>query len=76
MLVIRPEEPPWQKQTLEGTVTLSTFMGSYQYYQVMVNMGDSDYGLQSCKPQDIRGGGRHIWISIPRGLHPVDALVQ
>lgn len=37
VLVIRPEGATLAEQgLLEGTVTLSTFMGSYQYYQVMV----------------------------------------
>lgn len=36
-LVIRPEGATLaEKGMLEGTVTLSTFMGSYQYYQMMV----------------------------------------
>ena len=37
VLVIRPEGATLAEQgLLEGTVSLSTFMGSYQYYQVMV----------------------------------------
>lgn len=37
VLVIRPEAAVLSGEgVLEGTVTLSTFMGAYQYYQVMV----------------------------------------
>lgn len=46
-LVIRPEGATLADQgLLEGTVTLSTFMGAYQYYQVMVgemNIQITDY---------------------------------
>ena len=42
-LVIRPEGAVLAEEgLLEGRVTLSTFMGSYQYYQVMVG----DMGIQ------------------------------
>ena len=78
VLVIRPEGATLAEQgLLEGTVTLSTFMGSYQYYQVMV--GNMEIQITDYNPVNRRiyeVGRRHIWISIPRGLHPVDALVQ
>lgn len=40
-LVIRPEGAVLAEQgVLEGTVTLSTFMGAYQYYQITVGVMD------------------------------------
>ena len=70
MLVIRPEGATLAEQgLLEGTVTLSTFMGSYQYYQVMV--GNMEIQITDYNPVNRRiyeVGRRHIWISIPRGF--------
>ena len=52
-LVLRPEAVVLsEKGLLEGTVTLSTFMGSYQYYQVMV--GDMEIQITDYNPVNRR----------------------
>lgn len=52
-LVIRPEGACLaEKGLLEGTVVLSTFMGSYQYYQVMV--GDMEIQITDYNPVNRR----------------------
>lgn len=52
-LVIRPEAVVLsEKGLLESTVTLSTFMGSYQYYQVMV--GDMEVQITDYNPVNRR----------------------
>ena len=52
-LVLRPEAVVLSaKGLLEGTVTLSTFMGSYQYYQVMV--GDMEIQITDYNPVNRR----------------------
>lgn len=52
-LVIRPEGASLaEKGLLEVTVTLSTFMGSYQYYQVMV--GDMEIQITDYNPVNRR----------------------
>lgn len=52
-LVIRPEGATLAETgLLEGTVTLSTFMGSYQYYQVMV--GDMEIQITDYNPVNRR----------------------
>lgn len=52
-LVIRPEGAILAEQgILEGTVTLSTFMGSYQYYQVVV--GDMEIQITDYHPVNRR----------------------
>ena len=52
-LVLRPEAVVLsEKGLLEGTVTLSTFMGSYQYYQVMV--GDMEIQITDYNPVNPR----------------------
>ena len=52
-LVLRPEAGVLsEKGLLEGTVTLSTFMGSYQYYQVMV--GDMEIQITDYNPVNRR----------------------
>ena len=52
-LVIRPEAVVLsEKGLLEATVTLSTFMGSYQYYQVMV--GDMEVQITDYNPVNRR----------------------
>ena len=52
-LVIRPEAATLaEKGLLEATVTLSTFMGSYQYYQVMV--GDMEIQITDYNPVNKR----------------------
>jgi len=56
-LVIRPEGAALADQgLLEGTVTLSTFMGSHQYYQVMVgemNIQITDYNPATRKTYEV-----------------------
>ena len=64
-LVLRPEAVVLsEKGLLEGTVTLSTFMGSYQYYQVMV--GDMEIQITDYNPVNRRiyevRCKRHIWL--------------
>lgn len=52
-LVIRPEGASLQETgLLEGTVTLSTFMGAYQYYQMMV--GDMEIQITDYNPVNRR----------------------
>ena len=52
-LVLRPEAVVLsEKGLLEGTVILSTFMGSYQYYQVMV--GDMEIQITDYNPVNRR----------------------
>ena len=52
-LVLRPEAVVLsEKGLLEGPVTLSTFMGSYQYYQVMV--GDMEIQITDYNPVNRR----------------------
>lgn len=52
-LVIRPEAAVLAEEGyLEATVTLSTFMGSYQYYQVMV--GDMEIQITDYNPVNRR----------------------
>ncbi len=52
-LVIRPEGAILAEQgILEGLVTLSTFMGSYQYYQIMV--GDMEIQITDYNPVNRR----------------------
>lgn len=52
-LVIRPEAARLAEEgLLQGTVTLSTFMGSYQYYQVMV--GDMEIQITDYNPVNRR----------------------
>ncbi len=52
-LVIRPEGAILSEQgILEGLVTLSTFMGSYQYYQIMV--GDMEIQITDYNPVNRR----------------------
>ena len=52
-LVIRPEGAVLAEEgLLEGRVTLSTFMGSYQYYQVMV--GDMEIQITDYNPVNRR----------------------
>ena len=52
-LVLRPEAVVLsEKGLLEGTVTLSTFMGSYQYYQAMV--GDMEIQITDYNPVNRR----------------------
>lgn len=52
-LVIRPEAVVLsEKGLLEATVTLSTFMGSYQYYQAMV--GDMEVQITDYNPVNRR----------------------
>ncbi len=52
-LVLRPEAVVLsEKGLLEGTVTLSTFMGAYQYYQVMV--GDMEIQITDYNPVNRR----------------------
>ena len=52
-LVLRPEAVVLsEKGLLEGTVTLSTFMGSYQYYQVMG--GDMEIQITDYNPVNRR----------------------
>ena len=52
-LVLRPEGVSLsEKGLLEGTVTLSTFMGAYQYYQMMV--GDIEIQITDYNPVNRR----------------------
>ena len=52
-LVIRPEGVTLaEKGILEVTVTLSTFMGAYQYYQVM--LGDMEIQITDYNPVNRR----------------------
>ena len=52
-LVLRPEGASLsEKGLLEGTVTLSTFMGAYQYYQMMV--GDIEIQITDYNPVNRR----------------------
>ena len=52
-LVIRPEAAVLaEKGYLEARVSLSTFMGSYQYYQVMV--GDMEIQITDYNPVNRR----------------------
>lgn len=70
-LVIRPEGALLAEQgLLEGLVTLSTFMGSYQYYQVMV--GDKEIQITDYNPVNRRiyeVGERAFLDFDPRGVY-------
>ena len=70
-LVIRPEGATLSEQgILEGKVILSTFMGSYQYYQLMV--GDMEIQITDYNPVNRRiyeVGERALLDFDPRGVY-------
>lgn len=70
-LVLRPEAVTLSESgILEGTVTLSTFMGAYQYYQVMV--GDMEIQITDYNPVNRRvyEMGEKAWLDFdPHGVY-------
>lgn len=70
-LVLRPEAVTLSEEgLLEGTVTLSTFMGAYQYYQVMV--GDMEIQITDYNPVNRRvyEMGEKAWLNFdPHGVY-------
>lgn len=70
-LVIRPEGALLAEEgVLEGLVTLSTFMGSYQYYQVAV--GDMEIQITDYHPinRRIYEAGERAWLDFdPKGVY-------
>ncbi len=70
-LVIRPEAASLAEQgILEVTVTLSTFMGSYQYYQAM--LGDTEIQITDYNPinRRIYEAGEKAYLDFdPRGVY-------
>ena len=70
-LVLRPEGVSLsEKGLLEGTVTLSTFMGAYQYYQMIV--GDIEIQITDYNPVNRRiyEVGEKAYLDFdPKGFH-------
>ena len=70
-LVIRPEGATLSEEgILEGKVVLSTFMGSYQYYQMMV--GDMEIQITDYNPVNRRiyEVGEKAFLNFdPRGVY-------